>query len=180
MFVGAVQFGTLLIVSEAVWPSYSVSNNYISDLGASLPSSIIFNPSIILLGLLVLVAAYYLYLAFRWMPLTGLTATAGIGMVGVGVFPEGSPLYLHSVFSLVTFLSIGLTAVVASRFQSRPLYYFSTILGSMTLAALLLSNAGTYLGLGPGGMERMIVYPALLWVLSFSGYLMAIQDKAQP
>jgi len=26
--------------------------------------------------------------------------------------------------------------------------------------------------IGPGGMERMIVYPALIWLIAFGGYLM--------
>jgi len=33
-----------------------------------------------------------------------------------------------------------------------------------------------YLSLGPGGMERMIVYPVLLWVIGFSGYLMSLKN----
>jgi hypothetical membrane protein len=174
LFVGAVQFGILLIVSEAVSGGYSVSANYVSDLGASPPSASIFNPSIAVFGLLAVVAATYLHRAFRWRPLTGLTAISGVGLIGVGIFPEGSPLSLHSIFSLVTFLSIGLAAVVASRVQRKPLFYFSIILGLATLSALLLYHAEVYLGLGPGGMERMIVYPALLWSLAFSGHLMAM------
>jgi len=57
----------------------------------------------------------------------------------------------------------------------------------MTLAALALYSIGIvtsgsitstealdssfYLGLGPGGMERMIVYPALMWLAGFGGHL---------
>ena len=36
-------------------------------------------------------------------------------------------------------------------------------LGGLTLVSLALFVLGIYLGLGPGGMERMIVYPVILW-----------------
>jgi len=31
--------------------------------------------------------------------------------------------------------------------------------------------------LGAGGMERMIAYPALLWVIGFGGHLMGLEDN---
>jgi len=177
LFFGTVQFGILLIVAEALLPTYSDSVNYISDLGATSPASMIFNPSIILFGLLVMVAAYYLNRAFRWMPLTCLIVISGIGLIGVGVFPEPFPFDLHGVFSVLAYLFIGLSAVVAARFQKKPLFYFSIVLGLITLVALVLYGAGIYLGLGPGGMERMIAYPALFWLFGFGGHLMAFEDN---
>jgi len=47
------------------------------------------------------------------------------------------------------------------------------MLGTMSLVALVLFSSGIYLGLGKGGMERMIAYPALLWMVGFSGHLMS-------
>ena len=32
--------------------------------------------------------------------------------------------------------------------------------------------------IGHGGTERMIVYPAMLWMLAFGGHLMAQDDAA--
>jgi len=46
-------------------------------------------------------------------------------------------------------------------------------LGAMSLVALVLFASGIYLGLGKGGMERMIAYPALLWMVGFGGHLMS-------
>ncbi len=199
IFVGAVQFGVLLIVSEIVYsangtPSYaylpgyaySVSTNYVSDLGATCPSSgacyippsaLLFDLSIALIGLLIILGAYFLHRAFRWMPATVLVALAGVGALGVGLAPETTGIW-HSIFSLVVFLFAGLSAIVTYRFQKKPMAYFSVILGVMTLIALILFVLNIYLGLGPGGMERMIVYPALLWAISFGGHLMALEDKA--
>ena len=199
IFVGAVQFGVLLIVSEIVYSAngtnsygylhgyaYSVSANYVSDLGATCPSSgpcyippsaLLFDSSIALMGLLILLGAYFLHRAFKWMPATVLIALTGIGALGVGLFPETTGIW-HSIFSLIVFLFAGLSAIVTYRFQKKPMAYFSAILGVITLIALILYVGDTYLGLGPGGMERMIVYPALLWAIGFGGHLMALEDKA--
>ena len=54
--------------------------------------------------------------------------------------------------------------------------YFSVILGFATLVALVLYMAEEYVGLGAGGMERMIVLPVLLWAVGFGGHMMATED----
>ncbi|HUS75618.1 MAG TPA: hypothetical protein VMY43_06375 [Methanothrix sp.] len=51
------------------------------------------------------------------------------------------------------------------------------ILGGLTLASSVLFVLEIYLGLGPGGMERMIVYPVILWAVGFGGYLMASERR---
>jgi hypothetical membrane protein len=200
IFVGAVQFGVLLVVSEIAYSAngtnsfgyangyaYSVATNYVSDLGANCPSSgacyippsaLLFDSSIALMGLLILLGAYFLHRAFRWMPATVLVALAGVGALGVGLAPETTGIW-HSIFSLIVFLFAGLSAIVTYRYQKKPMAYFSVVLGAMTLIALLLYIPNTYLGLGPGGMERMIVYPVLLWAIGFGGHLMALEDKAR-
>ena len=186
IFVGAVQFSIFLILAEIYYPGYNVSTNYVSDLGATCPTSgpcvineptsMIFNISIALLGLLILVGAYFLQRAFRWTPATVIVALAGIGALGVGLFPETTGIW-HSVFSLIVFLFAGLAAIVTAGFQRKPMYYFSIILGVVTLVALVLYVGDVYLGLGPGGMERMVVYPALVWSIGFGGHMMATEDR---
>lgn len=188
IFVGAVQFSIGLILAEIYYPNYNVSTNRVSDLGATCPTlgpctinqptSMIFNSSIVLLGLLILVGAYFLNRAYRWRPATVMVALAGIGAVGVGLFPETTGIW-HSIFSLVVFLFAGLTALVTARFQRKPMFFFSIILGIFTLVALLLYIPGEYLGLGAGGMERMVVYPVLVWSLGFGGHMMAMDDPAR-
>lgn len=182
IFVGAVQFSIGLILAEIYYPNYNVSTNYVSDLGANCtpspclmnqPTSTIFNSSIVLLGLTILVGAFFLQRAFHWKPATALIAIAGVGALGVGLFPETTGVW-HGIFSLIVFLFAGLSAVVTARFQKKPMFYFSILLGFVTLGALFLYVGSIYLGLGPGGMERMIVYPALLWSLAFGGHLMAM------
>jgi hypothetical membrane protein len=183
IFAGAVQFSIGLILAEIYYPGYDVSMNAVSDLGATCkdsvcvihqPTSTIFNSSIVLLGILILVGAFFLNRAFHWKPATAMIALAGIGAMGVGLFPETTGVW-HGIFSLIVFLFAGLSAVVTARFQKKPMFYFSILLGFVTLAALFLYVGSVYLGLGPGGMERMIVYPVLLWSVAFGGHLMATE-----
>jgi hypothetical protein len=41
----------------------------------------------------------------------------------------------------------------------------------MTLVDMVLLITGNYLGIGIEGMERMILYPVLVWELALAGYL---------
>lgn len=183
LFVGVAQFSVFLIVAEAVYPGYSVSGNYISDLGATcnngcrfLPSSPIFNSSIILLGALILVSAYFFSKSLTRRLFTMCIIISGIGCIGVGTFTEAAGI-LHLIFSLITFVFIGLSAIFAYSIQRSPMKYFSVLSGLATLIALIMYTSKIYLGLGPGGMERMIVYPVMVWALGFGGHLMASEIK---
>ena len=111
-----------------------------------------------------------------------------LGAVGVGVFPETMAVP-HEIFSLVTFLFVGLSTIASYKLQKKPLGYLSVILGVLTIASLILavpttwqyrltaSSSGFYLGLGIGGIERLVFYPELIWAISFGSHLMATEDK---
>ncbi len=178
IFIGAVWLITGMHLAEYLYPGYSVSGNYISDLGATCrvtciiqqPSATIFNASAIILGLLTLAGSYYIWREFHSFVavLIGLSA---FGALGVGLFPETAGA-LHVLVSFVTFFFGGLAAMASIRIVKPPFSYFSVVLGIAGLAALALYGLNIYLGLGPGGMERMIAYPELLWACGFGGYLM--------
>lgn len=169
LFVGGVVCILGIIVSEALYPGYSTSKNYISDLGVG-PSSFIFNLSVFLLGVLILSGAYFIHRAFKVVVFSVLVVLAGVGAVGVGIFTKDTG-FVHLAFSLIVFLFGGLSAIASYKLQKPPLSYSSAVLGFMVLLALVLFATGNYLGLGRGGMERMIAYPALLWTVAFGGYL---------
>jgi len=166
-----------------LYPNYSVADNYVSDLGVG-PSALIFNSSAFLLGLLLLFGVYFLQRAFHFDMLTVMVVLTAVGALGVGIFTEDFAT-IHSVFSLITFVFSGLAAifpVVCSRVHRFPLVKMpfsaiSVILGLMALGALGLFLGGVYLGLGRGGMERMIAYPVLMWGAGFGGYLMAYPEE---
>jgi len=183
ILIGATQFVIGMIVSEALYPTYSTGRNYISDLGVG-PSALIWNSSVLLMGLLVLVGAFFLQRAFRFELLTVTLVLTGVGAMGIGVFTEAFGV-LHMIVSFIAFLFGGLSAifsVLCSRVHKFPLVKMpfsalSIILGLMTLASLALFGSGVYWSLGPGGMERMIAYPALMWGAGFGGYLIACPEE---
>jgi hypothetical protein len=60
---------------------------------------------------------------------------------------------------------------------------FSTgMLTSGSMTSTTAYDSAFYLGLGPGGMERMIAYPALIWLTTFGAHTLTKQEtpKKQP
>ena len=169
LFIASVQCVLGIIIAEALYPGYSTSENYISDLGVG-PSALIFNSSVFLLGVFAVAGAYFIQRAFGSRLFSVLLILTGVGAMGVGLFPENFGI-IHGIASLITFLFGGLSAIMSYKLQKPPLSYFSVLLGALSLVALVLFISGTYLGLGKGGMERMIAYPTLLWGVGFGSHL---------
>jgi hypothetical membrane protein len=175
-FVAATQFVLGLIVSEALYPGYSISNNYISDLGVG-PSAMVFNVSIFILGLLSLIGAYFFQRAFNLKAVTISLTITSVAAMGVGIFTENSgPMHMFAAFS--AFLFGGLSAIFSYRLMKHPFSIIGILLGVMSLLALILFIGNFYLELGVGGMERMIVYPILIWMIGFGGFLIAFPEKS--
>jgi hypothetical membrane protein len=190
-FVAATQFVLGLSIAEALYPSFSVSANYISDLGIG-PSALIFNFSAFLLGLLILIGTYFLRHIPNFRTLNILLFLTALGAMGVGVFTKALPA-VHGAVTSAAFFFAGLSAILSYKVLKKPLSLISLALGLMTLAALALFSLGMvtsgsltsdiaydssfYMGLGPGGMEHMVVYPALLWLTAFSAHLVTQREK---
>ncbi len=184
LFLGSGQFAFCFALAEILYPGYDVSANTISDLGATCksgtceffqPSSDIFNASIVLLGVMLFFVAYYLWKGSASKALSSFEFLSGVGAVGVGVFNESYGI-AHTFFSAFTFVAIGVQALLVFKVAKAPYSYFSTITGVVALVALVLYGTQTYLGLGQGGMEKMIVYPVLISGIAFGGYLVAYGD----
>jgi hypothetical membrane protein len=158
ILLGVSQFLLLMIISESLYPSYSVHSNYISDLGVG-KTAILFNTSIILMGLLIMVASSSLDIR----TLSILLFVIGLSSALVGIFPENTG-FPHLISALFAFFSGGIAAVVSSIYFR---FYLWTILGFISLIALFLFITHIYGYLGVGGMEQMIVYPQLIWGISF-------------
>lgn len=185
-FVGAAQWILFVILAESLYPNYSVSRSFLSDLGASFgyPSAIIWNTTLSLLGLFSLASAYFFRLEVRKRRgFTLFYGLFGFGSLLAGVFPE-TFLIVHEVGSLIAFISGGIAAILAYRFTRLPVRYVSLTLGILVLAWLfpvLFSGAFSRITggvLGAGLIERMLVYPILIWELVFGTYLMTIDTMA--
>jgi len=177
VLVGAAQFIVSMVVAETLYSGYSVADNYISDLGVG-PSALIFNSSIFLFGLLVVIAAYLIWRGAGAKIVAVLFFIAGIGVMGVGVFTENAGA-IHGVVSMIAFLFGSLSAIAAYKLEKTPLNYISVIMGLIGIIAMVLFVTQNYLGLGAGGMERMIAYPEVLWAAVFGGYMIGSENNNQ-
>ena len=179
-----------IITAEALYPgTFSTGANEISDLGGTRPpnsvilqpSATIFNASMVLIGVLVLAGSWFVHRAFGRRSVSIPIAILGVGALGVGLFPgnTGTP---HAIFAMVTFISGGIAAISAARLTSAPFRYLSFLLGAASLATLgtylLLGDASPMAVVGIGGVERWIVYPIVLWITAFGGYLSGRADPA--
>ena len=174
LFVAAVQFVLVVVISEAIYSGYSVGQQYVSDLGdwnLAGNSAAIYDASIILAGTLLFASAYFIQRGFKNRLFTTLLIMSGIGMFVVGVVAENIFLPVHEAFTLVALIFGAASAIMSYKFEKSPLSYVSVILGAVTLLAMVFSLSGANLGLGKGGMERLVIYPFLLWVLGFGAYL---------
>jgi hypothetical membrane protein len=177
LFIGAVQCVLGVLISEALYPGYSTSIQTISSLGIG-PSAIIFNSSVFLIGILGLAATYFIYQEFKSNMFTALLAMTHIGTVGVGIFTEATTTFtIHVIFSVITYLFGGMAAIMAYKIQKQPLSILSAILGVFSITAMVLLALQIYLGLGLGGMERMVAYPLLLWEVSLGTQLISQSSK---
>ncbi|TMT87974.1 DUF998 domain-containing protein [Haloterrigena sp. H1] len=176
-----------IITAEVLYPNYSTRQD-ISDLGSTRPpnpvihepSATIFNTTMLVTGAMVMISGYLLYRAVdrRGFPLA--LAVFGFGAFGVGVFP-GNVTPWHGLFALLTFFTGGITVVLSSRVVSRPFSILCGLFGGISLLVLVsvffyglvIRGPHPLEFLGGGGIERWVVYPLILWLPAFGGYLMA-------
>jgi hypothetical membrane protein len=179
LLVGGLEMLFLVHAAEFLYPGYSTSENYISDLGVGpTPSRWIFTAAIVIFGLMALVTAALLRKESPKPLIWLLLALSGIGAIGVGLFNENFEPSVHGPFALVAFLFGNLAVLYSSKMVRPPLSHLFVLLGLIGLLALILFGSDTYLGLGAGGMERMIFYPAMFWALGFGAYMLAEENEA--
>jgi len=174
--LGMVQFAAAMAYAQSQHAGYSLLTNYISDLGntSTSPAHLVFNVSIIVLGLF---AFFGILLAWGGFPRGGtrvvglfLLLVASLAAITVGLYPENVNSSVHDLASLMVFLPAGLALVLLSvGMRSMTLWDgfrgFSLILGLVVLLSLgyyapTQSYNTTW---DPGLVERLIVYPILLW-----------------
>ncbi|WP_232700696.1 DUF998 domain-containing protein [Halobacterium wangiae] len=180
-----------IITAEVLYPGYTTLQE-ISDLGASRPpnsviyqpSASIFNATMLVSGALVLAGTFFAHRSLERRAVTVPLALFGAGIFGVGFFP-GNVVPWHGLFALLTFVSGGFSAVLSARVVEGPFQYLCVAFGAFSLAVLasvfVLGESNPLLVLGLGGVERLVVYPILVWVTGFGGYLLGqASAPAQP
>lgn len=170
----ALQFIAAVQIAQSLYPGYNMWRNYISDLGnkalAGPVASTIFNASAAALGLLVLASSYGIgKITNKRTACTALLALSGIGALGVGLFPEGSPMGLHTISALIAFLFGGLAVVFLGIYTAmpKPLRLLGVAMGVLTLVSL-----AAYIALGePPIVERPVAYPILIYAAIYGIYM---------
>lgn len=170
-------FVTVLMLAAAMAPGYDFGGGAISDLGVLAETALLFNAALVLVGVLNAVAGYALYRMHGSRPLFGAFLLAGLGAVVAGVFPldTGAP---HSLGALLAFLFFNVQALGMATRLTGAMRYLSVLAGAVGLVFVGLmivgdgGNAAAFGPIGHGGTERMIVYPAMLWMVALGGYLL--------
>jgi hypothetical membrane protein len=181
LFILAAQFMTVIMLAASIAPGYDMSGAAISDLGVISQTALLFNASLIGVGALNIVGGYLYFRSHRRRWVMGLFALAGVGAIGAGALPLDQS-GLHGIFALVAFLFFNLEAIAVGTLVKGPMRWLSVAAGSIGLVfvvIMVIGDSGTTAAFGPighGGAERMIVYPVMLWMVAFGGYLMAARS----
>ena len=101
---------------------------------------------------------------------------AGAGAIGAALVPldRGD---LHSLFALTAFLAFNLEPIAIGAVSHGWLRAASWLVGltGMVFVGLMVvgdgGNPAAFGAIGHGGTERMIVYPVMIWMLAFGGWL---------
>ena len=178
LFILAAQFMTVMMLAASMAPQYDINGGAISDLGVIGETALLFNVSLVVVGVLNVAAGLVLYRATGRRSILAVFAVAGLGALGAGLVPLDVS-GLHGIFALAAFLFFNIEAILIGAVVSGPMRAVSWIVGLTGIGFVGLmvigdaGNPGVFGAIGHGGAERMIVYPVMLWLLAFGGYLMA-------
>jgi hypothetical membrane protein len=180
------------ITAEALHPGpYTTNADTLSHLGASeppdsvvvQPTAAVFDGTMLAAGAMILVGVWFAHRALRRKAVTVPTALLGLGVLGVGLFPLTSP-GMHTLLAMLAFFAGGFAVLLSARGTPSPFRQLWTVLGVVSLGAIVLGlvarNWGPVAALGEGGIERWNSYPIVLWLVAFGSHLMVTSSVAEP
>lgn len=183
LFLLAAQFMTAIMLAASMAPGYDMAGGAISDLGTYPETALLFNTSLVAVGLLNIVGGYAYYRIHGRRGILAIFVLAGIGAAGAGLVPLNTS-DLHGLFALVAFLFFNLEALACATLVTGPARWLSLVAGLIGLAFVVLmiigdsGNSAVFGPIGHGGAERMIAYPPMLWLMAFGGYLLGWRETA--
>jgi hypothetical membrane protein len=185
LFVLAAQFMTVIMLGASIAPNYDDSAGAISDLGVIAATAPLFNASLVVVGVLNIVGGYLLYQVHRRAWCLAAFGLAGIGAIGAGVFPLDTGA-MHGLSALLGFVFLNVEAIMVGTLLlgwMRPISFLAGAIGLVFVVLMAVGDSGNAAAFGPighGGTERMIVYPAMIWLIALGGYLMASSADDDP
>ena len=128
LFTLAAQFMTVIMLGASIAPGYDVNGGAISDLGVIGETALLFNVSLVVVGVLNVVAGLLLYSASGRRTILAVFGVAGLGAFGAGLVSlEVSGL--HGIFALAAFLFFNIEAILTGAVVSGPMRAVSWIAG---------------------------------------------------
>jgi hypothetical membrane protein len=191
LYVTSIEYFAIQLIVALQWsPPYSLSRNTISDLGSTAcgtwngryvcsPLHSLMNASFVVLGITMILGSVLISRNFASgrAAAAGFAAMAisGVGVIMVGFFPENSESTLHELGAAIPFvLGNASLIILALSFKMpavlRAYFFLSGVMALLGLAAFVGSH---YLGLGEGGMERVVAYPQTVCLVVIGCYLAA-------
>ena len=193
-YIASVQYFVVQFLVAQMWsPPYSISHDTISDLGNTncatfdarfvcSPLHNVMNASFIILGVgMILGSALIIYEFAESRGATlGLASLglSGVGVIMVGVFPENTVSILHVIGAAIPFV-MGNVAIIILGFSLKfPAAFrlYSLLSGVIAICALGCYASGHYLGLGEGGLERVVAYPQTVWLIATGLYMLRVKS----
>jgi hypothetical membrane protein len=181
LFLLAAQFMTMIMLAASIAPGYDIPGGAISDLGTFPETAALFNVSLVAVGVLNIASGFLLFRAADRGWILPIFGVAGLGAIGAGLVPLNTSDF-HGLFALVAFLFFNIQTLAAATLVKGPMRWVSMIAGLVGFAFVVImiigdgGNPAIFGPIGHGGAERMIVYPAMLWMMAFGGYLMAAHE----
>ena len=184
LLASGIVFFIFNTIAEGIYPNYSVGVNALSDLGAlGEPTRFLWNGQLLVSGITAFLGMYVLFYRSNWAVkvkkrnlIAIIFLLPYIGAVLVALFPENFIGSVHAVGAFLAFIFGAISAIYAYRITTRPFRYFSLILGVISLIMIfLLEERGS---VDFGLIERLVVYPFVIWGISFGGYLMGHESSS--
>ena len=189
LLIGGIIFFLGMNIAMSTYPNFSLSGNWVADLGATgeQPASTFYAATKLSVGVLAIASTYLL-----WPVAKPRRPILFLGIAGIAIFGSIQSIYMvQDLSSLVAFLFGALAAIDSYRIVRRPLGYFFVALGAIALIAIFIVvavNAGiapssVSMLLGKGGWEWMVLYSDFIWVIVFGTTLMTSHElfpKHQP
>ena len=198
LYLSCAQYFIVQVIVGEQWnPPYSWSRNTISDLGNTFcgtfnghavcsPTHDLMNLSFVLLGVAMLIGSLLnrqANLAQRRSSIGFASMEiAGAGAVLVGLFPENSVSALHGLGAALAFVLGNLAIIVLGATIKIPplLRVVSVSLGVLALTALVGYASSHFVGLGQGGIERVVAFPQTVWLVVMGAYMLMELRRTPP
>jgi hypothetical membrane protein len=177
LFIEAALFLIVLVLCAGIAREYGLPGHTLSRLGILPATAFLFNGSLIALGMLNFLAAYFFFRGGTRLFTALAFVLAGLGAAGAGAVNVAISNDVHTVFAAIGFLGHILIPFALTRSADGAMRLLSYVAGISSVAFLLVwvvalaGHTDESGQTGTGATQRMIVYPLALWIMVFGGYL---------